>query len=256
MNPLQQLWRSTLGKKYVMALTGAGLFAFVIGHMAGNLQFFLAPEYINKYGHFLQTTPELLWSARLGLAAMVLLHILAALSLTVQNRASRPRKYAGGPPFAASLASRTMIFSGLIIAAFVIYHLLHFTVMVPAVNGLPGADGQPLDFRILAEPKTGYHDVFAMIVFGFQQPVVAVSYIIAVGLLCFHLGHGVAAMFQSLGFRNHVWGPRIAALARAASVILFLGYASIPLSVMFGRGAEYLNQVTTNVKAPASLKAH
>lgn len=249
MNSLQTFWKSTLGKKYVMALTGAGLFLFVIGHMVGNLQFFLPPPYINRYGNFLHSTPELLWPVRLGLLALVGLHILAALTLTLQNRAARPARYAGGKgAYGASLASRTLLLSGLTIAAFIVYHLLHFTLQEPRANFVEGAN-----FEILAEPKTGYHDVFAMITLGFQQPVVAFFYVLSVGLLCLHLGHGVAAMFQSLGLRNAAWGPRIATAARVLSVLIFVGYASIPVSVRFGRGTDYLDRVQTTVQPPASV---
>ena len=113
MNLLQSIWRSSLGKKYIMALTGAGLFLFVTGHMVGNLQFFLPPEAINRYGHFLKTTPEILWPARIGLLAMVVLHVASAVTLSAQNKAARPQPYAGKTKdLGASIASRTMLMSG------------------------------------------------------------------------------------------------------------------------------------------------
>ena len=230
MNLLQSIWRSSLGKKYLMALTGGGLFLFVIGHLLGNLQFFLEPTAINRYGHFLKSTPEILWPARLGLLAMVGLHIAAAVTLSAQNKAARPQRYEGATkPLDASLASRTMLMSGLIVLAFIVYHLLHFTVVLDSVNGAG------FDFDELYEPNTGQPDIYAMIVCGFSVWYVALFYLIAVGLLCVHLGHGVAAMFQSLGLKNHVWGPRIDAFAKAASLALFLGYASIPVSVLVDR---------------------
>jgi succinate dehydrogenase / fumarate reductase cytochrome b subunit len=249
MKLLQQIWRSALGKKYVMAFSGAGLFLFAVAHMLGNLQFFLPPTFLNAYGHFLQSTPEILWPARLGLLAMVGSHIAAAISLSALNRSARPIGYQGASkPYAASAASRTMIYSGSIIAAFIVYHLLHYTVTVPAVNGLS------MDLGSLREPGTGHHDVFAMIVLGFSQPAVAVFYIISVGLLCLHLGHGVASMFQSLGMRDHVWGPRIAAFARVASLALFLGYAAVPVAVMCGRGATYVNEVVDSTSKTPMVK--
>src|SRR5260221_9514128 len=123
MNPIVQLVRSSLGKKYLMALTGVGLFLFAIAHMVGNLQFFLGAEAINRYGHFLQSTPEILWPARLGLLAMLVVHLWAAAVLTIENRAARETQYAKSDLVAASLASRTMAVSGLIIFSFIIYHL-------------------------------------------------------------------------------------------------------------------------------------
>ncbi len=258
MKLLLQIWRSSLGKKYVMALTGGALLLFVLGHMAGNLQFFLPPTYINAYGHFLQTTPELLWPSRIGLLAMVGLHISAAISLTVANRAARPTRYAGAiSSQGATLAARTMIWSGLVVASFIVYHLLHYTLTLPQVNGYQVFTGQSMDFDGLVEPKTGYHDIFAMIVLGFRIPVVSGFYLLSVGLLSIHLGHGVASMFQSLGLRSHVWWPRIATSARVLSVVIFLGYAAIPVSVLLGRGSDYVNDVRTSGKSvhlsPSSL---
>src|SRR5262245_7220573 len=174
MNILQRFFQSSLGKKYIMALTGLGLFLFIIGHMLGNLQIFLGPEVINRYGHFLQTTPELIWPARLGLLAFVGFHIWAAVTLTAQNRCARGLvNYSHAyKPTAASYASRTMMMSGLIIATFVVYHILHFTVQARSVN-LTGKD-----FITLTDAK-GRHDVYAMMIAGFRQPLVSVFYIVA-----------------------------------------------------------------------------
>jgi succinate dehydrogenase / fumarate reductase cytochrome b subunit len=253
MNLLLQIWRSSLGKKYIMALSGAGLFLFVIGHLVGNLQFFLEPAAINRYGHFLKSTPEVLWPARLGLLALIGLHIVSALRLTAENRAARPEQYqAKVAPKDASLASRTMAMSGAIIASFIVYHLLHFTVQTPQVN-FTGTD-----FDQLYEPNSGGADIYAMIVCGFSVWYVALFYLISIGLLCVHLGHGVAAMFQSLGLRNHTWAPRIATGARVAAILIFLGYASIPVSVLLGRGKEYAKRIQSGVapdKAGSAIKA-
>src|SRR3954447_21249330 len=120
-------FRSSLGKKYVMAVTGFALLIFVIGHMLGNLQVFLGPDQINAYGNFLQTTPELLWSARIGLLVMIGLHLYSGITLWAENKAARPVGYGAYKPMAASWASRTMLMSGLIVASFIIYHLLHYT---------------------------------------------------------------------------------------------------------------------------------
>ena len=220
-------FRTSLGKKYVMAVTGFALLIFVIGHMVGNLQFFLGPNQINAYGNFLQTTPEILWSARIGLLIMVILHLYAAFTLWAENRAARPLGYGEYKPVAASFASRTMIMSGLIIAAFVIYHLLHYTVQVKAIN-LTGQDFIPL------HDEKGRHDIYRMMVFGFSNPWVSAFYLIGVGLLCTHLSHGASAMFQSVGWKTRPYGPWIDRLAQAGSIILFLGYASIPLAVLTG----------------------
>src|SRR5216110_2759523 len=134
MNIIVNLFESSLGKKYIMAVSGGALFLFVVAHLLGNLQIFLGPEAINRYGHFLQSNPELIWPARLALLLMIALHIWSAAKLTAENRAARPVGYAHYEVVAASYASRTMFMSGLIIFVFIIYHLLHFTVQVPSVN--------------------------------------------------------------------------------------------------------------------------
>src|SRR6266404_188747 len=127
MKVIENIFKSSLGKKYIMAVTGFVLLLFVVGHLAGNLQIFLGPEAINRYGHFLQSNPELIWPARLFLILMLVLHIWSAVQLTRENRAARPVRYAEYRPVSSSYASRTMFMSGLIIFVFIIYHLLHFT---------------------------------------------------------------------------------------------------------------------------------
>ena len=220
-----------------MAVTGAGLFLFVAGHMAGNLQVFLGPEAINRYAHFLQGLGDLLWVVRLGLLALLALHIWSAVTLTLANRAARPVGYQRDQFQAASYASRTMIWSGLVVAAFVVFHLLHYTVQVTGVN-LTGQDFTT--FETTLKNGTICHDVFKMMVVGFSHPAVSGFYIVAVSLLCLHLGHGVGAMFQSLGLKNEVWGPRIDRLATAAAWVLVAGYASIPVAILLGYGKEAL----------------
>jgi len=228
MNNVANLFKSSLGRKYIMAISGGALFLFVVGHLLGNLQIFLGPRAINRYGDFLQSNKEILWPARLGLLLMVALHIWAAVKLSAENQAARPIGYADNPvPVAASYASRTMLMSGLIIAAFVLYHLLHYTVQVRSLN-FTGKD-----FLALHDPE-GRHDVFRMMVAGFSQPLVSGFYILAMGLLCLHLSHGVSATFQSVGLKNQVYGPLIDRFARAAAWLIFLGYISIPIAILLG----------------------
>src|SRR5262245_61932521 len=111
-----------------MALTGVGLFGFVVAHMIGNLQVFLGPDALNGYAVFLKSKPTLLWGMRLGLLVLVYLHILTAVQLTLRNRAARPERYDSGKPYKATFASRTLLLSGLVLFAFIVYHLMHFTV--------------------------------------------------------------------------------------------------------------------------------
>jgi succinate dehydrogenase / fumarate reductase, cytochrome b subunit len=225
---LANLFRSSLGKKYLMAGTGMVLVLFVVGHLAGNLQIFLGPEFINRYGDLLQTNVELLWPVRIILLCCVLLHIATAIQLTAENRAARPAQYLKWEPTAANYASRTMMMSGLIVAAFIIYHLLHFTVMVQAVN----LTHKDFDARPEFFDAHGRHDIYKMMVTGFRQPVVSLFYIIGVGLLCLHLSHGVSAMWQSMGWKKRAYSPLIDGLAKWGSLLIFLGYISIPLAIL------------------------
>jgi len=237
MSTVSGLFKSSLGKKFVMAVSGALLFLFVVGHLVGNLQIFLGPEAINRYGHFLQSNLEILWPARIGLIVLVVLHVWAAVSLSIDNKKARPMGYAGNPtPQAASYASRTMLMSGLIIAAFVIYHLLHYTVQVKAIN-LTGRD-----FLSLHDAQ-GRHDVYAMMVLGFRQPVVVGFYVLAMALLCMHLSHGVYAMFQSLGIKVGFCPGLPKSLAKWGALLIFIGYVSIPIAVTCGVGNEYVKQL-------------
>jgi succinate dehydrogenase / fumarate reductase cytochrome b subunit len=233
MNLFSRIWNSTLGKKYIMALTGAALFVFVIGHLVGNLQVFGPPELINTYAHFLKSKPGLLWGARLGLLAMVALHIAAAVTLSAANKAARPEPYAGKSAYGSTVQSRYMLVSGLVIAAFVVYHLAHFTVLLPGINGVG-------DFRKLTTVLNGetVPDVYAMMVLGFQVWWVLLFYLIAQALLFMHLSHGVASMFQSLGLRNHVWWPRITLLAKVMSIAIFIGYAAIAVGLFMKVGID------------------
>jgi succinate dehydrogenase / fumarate reductase cytochrome b subunit len=233
MKVITNIFNSSLGKKYIMAVSGLVLFLFVVGHLVGNLQFFLGPESINRYGHFLQSNVELIWPARIFLLAMIGLHIWAAIKLSIENKAARPVPYANWNPTTATYASRTMLMSGLIIFAFIIYHLLHYTVQVQYIN----FTGQ--NFVSFEDPQKR-HDIFKMMVLGFSNVWVSVFYIIGIALLCLHLSHGVSSMFQSLGWKNKVYGPCLDKGSKILAWLIFLGYVSIPISVLLGYGKEAL----------------
>lgn len=225
MHNLTRLFRSSLGKKYIMAISGLLLFGFVVMHMLGNLQIFLGPEPINAYAKFLKSNLELLWPARIGLLALAILHITTAAQLVIENRAARPERYGHTrPPVATSFASRTIAISGLIIFAFIVYHLLHFTFGVTDPN-----------FLTLKDPTDPLrHDVYRMMVLGFSNVWVSLFYIIAMGLLCLHLGHGVGSLFQSLGLRNKTYVRLIHRFSKAAALVIFIGNASMPIAVLTG----------------------
>ena len=246
MNLFSRIWNSSLGKKYIMAITGCALFAFVVGHLIGNLQVFLGPEAINRYGSFLQNLGELLWVVRFGLLAMVILHIVSAVRVTAENRAARGQDYVAYKPVGSSYASRTMMMSGLIIAAFIIYHLLHFTVQTRELN-FTGRN-----FHELVDAK-GRHDVFAMMVLGFRNPWVSFFYIVAMALLCLHLSHGVSSMFQSMGWKKGCYKGILDKGAKLLAILIFAGYAFIPIAILLGYGKDYVTRPTSN--QPAEINA-
>jgi len=210
-----------------MAVSGLALFLFVVAHMLGNLQIFLGPDAINAYGYFLQSKPELVWAARIGLLVMVILHIWAAIKLSAENRAARPASYGNYKPVGSSYASRTMLVSGLVIFTFIIYHLLHFTVQTEGINFAS------TDFKTLHDAKQR-HDIYNMMVIGFSNPIVSIFYIISMALLSLHLSHGVSSMFQSLGWKNKKYGKLLDRLAFVAAVVLIIGYTAIPIAVLTG----------------------
>ncbi|MDX2151814.1 MAG: succinate dehydrogenase cytochrome b subunit [Bryobacteraceae bacterium] len=220
-------YQATVGKKVVVAVTGVALFGFVIGHMAGNLQVFAGPEAMNAYGAFLHSKPGLLWGARIGLILAVVLHIVASVQLALRAKAARPVAYRKWKRVQSSYASRTMIWSGPIIAAFVVYHLLHFTV--GAAMPWQGAEFQTQEIHGHSIPKP-YENVVA----GFSNPVVSIAYIVSMALLCLHLRHGFYSMFQTVGLNHPRFTPRLDKISVAFAAAIFLGYVSIPIAVLAG----------------------
>src|SRR5262245_31754621 len=192
MSLLNRVFGSSIGKKYIMAVTGCVLFLFVIGHMLGNLQIFLGPETLNRYGHFLQSNVEILWPARIVLLLMVTLHIVSAVKLSAENKAARPVPYEQYEAVASSYASRSLLISWIIFFFYIDYHFLHITVQIPTTN----LTGQ--DFKTLHDAKDR-HDVYRMVILGYSNIWVSGFYILGMALLCLHLSHGASSMFQSLG---------------------------------------------------------
>ena len=227
MNLLGSLFRSSLGRKFLMAATGLVLFGFVTGHLVGNLQIFLPPEKINAYGHMLESLGAGLWLVRLFLLACVLLHIWLAIQLTLENRAARPQDYGVNHINRATLASRVMARTGLVVLAFLLFHLAHYTVRF----GHP--EWSEHSFTLLNGAKV--RDVHAMMVQGFSNVPVSVFYIIAVGLLSYHLAHGIVSMLQTLGLKNEQWTRGLERFAIAYCWGYFLLNAAIPVAVLLGR---------------------
>ncbi|MFN3412642.1 MAG: succinate dehydrogenase cytochrome b subunit [Thermoanaerobaculum sp.] len=208
-------YSTTVGKKLVMAVTGLILAVFVLGHMAGNLQIYQGPEKLNHYAQLLRVSMPLLWTVRLILLASVVLHIVAAVHVTLQNWRSRPQKYAVTAYQEADIASRTMIWGGLVVAAFVVYHLLHLTL------GTAHGDFKPGDV---------YHNVVS----GFQVPLVSLFYILANIFLALHLYHGMWSWFQTLGFSHPKYNRARRVFATVYALVIAVGNISIPVSVLAG----------------------
>lgn len=214
---------SSIGKKILVALTGAAMMGFLIGHLSGNLLAYGGPDAINSYAEWLHSLGKLLWIARLGLIGAVVVHIVLTIMLVIENRMARDHSYAYESTVGASKASRTMVYSGAVILAFIIFHLGHFTVTIFNEFGT--------DKYLDAE---GRRDVYRMLKDGFSVPWVSAFYIIAVGLLCVHLSHGFASVFQTLGLSSNRFRPVVEISGHVFSVVLFLGYASIPIAFWLG----------------------
>jgi len=251
MSTVTGIFKSSLGRKYLMAGTGVILLLFVAGHLVGNLQVFGPPELINNYAHFLHSKPVLLWGVRLGLLAVLTLHVVTAVQLTAANKAARPVGYAGGVAYGSTWSSRYMLMSGVVILAFVVYHLAHFTARLPAINGVG-------DFTRLTTTLHGdtVPDVYAMMILGFQVWWVVGFYLIAQAVLLIHLGHGISSAFQSFGVRSHAWWPRILLLARVVSLAIFIGYVSIPAAIYLRIiGSDYAEKAKHSLAEPLSATA-
>jgi succinate dehydrogenase / fumarate reductase, cytochrome b subunit len=225
-----------------MAVTGLILIGFVIGHLVGNLQIFQEPDHINGYGAFLHRLGPLLWAARLGLLAAVGVHIWAATALSLENQAARDVKYGVAHTIQATLASRLMRWTGVVVLAFLIYHLAHFTIgsaqAATFKENLPHytmtGEYRVAGFPVVA-PGTEVLDVYSMVVRGFQNPVVSLFYLIAVGLLSVHLLHGFDSLFQSIGWRSAKWAGLLRRIAVVFCVVYFLANAAIPGAVLLGK---------------------
>jgi succinate dehydrogenase / fumarate reductase cytochrome b subunit len=204
-----------IGKKVVMAVSGLALLGFATGHMLGNLQVFLGPEVLNAYGELLQSNPLLLWGTRTVVLVSIFLHVWSAVQLTAAKRAARPVAYSKWTAKDSTYASRTMMWSGPILAAYIVYHILHLTLGSVHPDFEPG-------------------NVYQNLVIGLSNPIVAMAYIVSMVMLGMHLRHGIWSMFQSIGFSHPKHTPRLKALAGVVAVGIVIGYISIPIAVLTG----------------------
>lgn len=217
MNRARQFYRAAIGKKVVMGITGLIGIGFVLGHMAGNLLVFAGPEAINAYAHFLQSTGELLWILRIVLIAAVLLHIVAAVQFTLQNRAARPLGYVKREPQVSTWAVRTMRIGGALLLVFIVLHILHFTTG----DWKPGGSFSETD-------------VYGNIVLSFRIWWVTLFYVIAMAALGLHLYHGAWSSVRSLGLSQPSKDPLQRSVAMGIAIILWLGFTAVPVAVFLG----------------------
>ena len=208
---------STVGKKYLMGITGLIWAGFVLAHMAGNLLIFVSPDAYNVYGHTL-VSGNIIFIAEAVLILALIVHVFCAVSLTIHNRAAKETRYAvaASGKKKATLASRTMAVQGTLILAFLIYHITTFkfgTYYETTVNGVV------------------MRDLHRLIVEVFQSPAYVGWYLVCLVLLGYHLSHGVGSVFQSLGLMNGTYRNGIRKLSITYAVIVAVGFISQPLYV-------------------------
>lgn len=214
--------KSTILSKVVMAATGLILVLFLFGHMAGNLQMFLGQDKMNTYAATLQSMGALLWFVRLVLLLSFILHVFTSIRLKLLNMSARPVAYAKKQWVRATLTSRTMMLSGSTIFAFLVYHLLHFTF----------GSTNPSHYHLT--DALGRHDVYSMIILGYQNVPISLVYALAMLLLGFHLTHAIASTFQTLGINHPRFTPIIEKTGLAVALIIVIGFLSIPFGVLAG----------------------
>ena len=230
-NPIEAITsflRSTIGAKFLVAVTGLLMGGFLFGHMAGNLQVLLPPgqdgywgQQINEYAHFLKTTPALLWGTRLGLLGSIVLHIVLTMRLQRLNMVARPIAYGMKKSQRSTLLGRLMHISGFVVLGYLVFHLLQFT--------LPGDVIQPGGLAL--RDKAGIHDVYNMVRDGFRTTWVVVLYVVANALICGHLWHGFMSVQQTLGIQHKTWTPLLNLVGRLLVLALLAGNLSMPIVV-------------------------
>ena len=221
---LANFYRSTIGKKLIMAVTGLIGVGFVIAHMAGNLQAFVGAEKLNAYGALLHgPLAELLWVARVVLIVAVVLHVLMAYQLTVRSRAARPAAYEKRAPQVSTWASRAMRWGGVLLLVFIVLHILHFTTgQVDPANWEGRRDA------------AGRHDVYGNLVASFHLWWVALFYIVAMIFLGLHLYHGAWSSVRTLGYASPSPRPLRRRIALVVAIVVWLGFTVVPLAVIAG----------------------
>ena len=216
-----QLLTNAVGRKVLMAVTGLLMVLFIVVHLLGNSSIFVGPDGINAYAAKLHSLGPVVWVFRAVMLALLLVHVWFGVTLTLENSAANPAKYAVSKKLKATFSSETMIWTGLLLLAFIVYHLLQFTVRVTP-DIVKGTDAQ------------GRYDVFTMVLSSFRHTWIALMYVAAMIVLFLHLKHGIQSFFQTLGVSNDRTLPSYEALAKVLSVVFLVGYCSIPVTILAG----------------------
>lgn len=211
-----------IGRKIIMAITGLALSFYVVMHLLGNISFFSGPDGINAYAKMLHSLGPFLWVVRLIMAAALGLHMFFGIQLTLENRTARFQKYAVSKHLSATVAGRSMIWTGLLIAFYLCYHLLHFTVQVISPEFAAGRN-----FDALGRP-----DVFNMVLQNFQHIAVSMVYLVSMAAVGLHLSHGLQSLVQTVGLNNEKTLPVMVRIGTTAALVLFFAYVVIPLSIV------------------------
>lgn len=219
MNGLGRIFSMAVGLKFLMALTGLLLVGFLIGHLSGNMLLYAGSEAINQYAELLRKFPVLLWLVRIVLITAIFIHIYSGVRLSALNKRARPQSYAVKTRVKATLPSQTMLLSGMVVFAFALYHLAHFTFRWTHRDEFAGL---------------GEFDTYAMMVLSFRSPFVSAFYVFAIILLMMHLNHGIVSFFQTIGLNHTKYNRAIKNFSVLLSVVLALGFISLPISVYFG----------------------
>jgi succinate dehydrogenase / fumarate reductase cytochrome b subunit len=216
-----QFFKTSVGAKLLMAISGAVLLLFVLVHMLGNLQVYLGREAYNAYAAFLQGQVEILWLARSVLLLCVCAHLWAGWRLAWLSQQARPIPYQQKIYTRASYASRSMVLSSLVVLGFILYHLAHFTL------GISNAHYHLVD-------SAGQHDVYSMLILEFQQPVIALTYALSMFFLALHIRHGAYSIFQTLSIAQTTQQSFYMNLGSAYAAVILVGNLSFPLVVQMG----------------------
>ena len=220
-----QFLQSTVGRKILMAVTGFFLISFICVHLLGNSSVYWGANGINAYAEHLHALGPLVWIFRLVMLAIFGIHILIGIQLTLENRAATPGSYAVKKMARATFASETMIVSGLCLLAFLVYHILHFTMHV--TNPEISASHLPADL-------VGRPDVLSMVVLSFQKFLISLIYVAAMVLLFLHVSHGFQSFIQTFGLNNGPSLPVVEKVGKGVALVLLFGYIAIPLLIIFG----------------------